>query len=89
MTKAELKETIQRAMGNNYGYKPALSKIVLLESSDDGSYARFSVGSIEYTYTHYYTIGDYTNPANAIAFGTIERVARYVLKNGEYDRIRL
>lgn len=85
----DMKETIQVAMGNNYGYKPPLYKIVILESADDGSYARFSIGSIEYTYTHSYTIGDFANPYNKVAFGTIERVARYVLKNGEYDRIRL
>ena len=51
--KEQLKKTAQVALESEYGFKPALDKIVLLEGSDDRTYILFRVGSHEYRFNSY------------------------------------
>lgn len=50
MKKIVLKKTVQFALENEYGFKPALNDIVLLEASDDRTYIRFRVNEHEYAF---------------------------------------
>ena len=57
-TKKELKEIVQRALENKYGFKPSQKDITLLESSGDGTYIYFKVNK-EYQFNSYInTYGD-------------------------------
>lgn len=51
--KMELKRTAQVALESEYGFKPALDRITLLEGSDDRTYILFRVGSHEYSFDSY------------------------------------
>lgn len=53
MNNNSLKKTAQAALESEYGFKPALEKIVLLEGSDDRTYIRFRVGVHEYSFRSY------------------------------------
>lgn len=48
-----MKETAQIALKEQYGFAPALNKIILLEGSDDRTYIRFMVGLHEYRFDSY------------------------------------
>lgn len=50
MTKDLLKKTAQAALESEYGFKPALADIVLLEASDNREYIRFTVRRHEYEF---------------------------------------
>ena len=50
MNNQKLKKTAQAALQSEYGFKPALDKIVLLEASDDRSYILFRVGLHDYRF---------------------------------------
>ena len=49
-TKAELKQIAQAALKSNYGFKPSLKEIVLLEAYGDGTYILFEVNENEYSF---------------------------------------
>ena len=70
--KRNLKLTAQAALENEYGFKPALKDIVLLEGSDDRTYILFRVKNHEYRFTsHIFNInvGDVW-----VGDGTIEKI---------------
>lgn len=48
--KIDFKKTVQTALFYEYGFKPALKDITLLESSDDKTYIRFKVAYCEYVF---------------------------------------
>ena len=49
-TKTELKQIIRTALESEYGFAPAISKIVLLEASGDGTYIMASINGKEYQF---------------------------------------
>ena len=49
-TKNELKKIMQTALESEYGFAPALSKIVLLEACGDGTYIMASINGKEYQF---------------------------------------
>lgn len=51
--KNELRKTAQISLESEYGFKPALNDIVLLEGSDDRTYIRFRVHQHEYVFSSY------------------------------------
>lgn len=53
MNKNELRKTAQLALESEYGFKPALNEIVLLEASDDRTYILFEVRGHEYSFNSY------------------------------------
>lgn len=53
MNKNLMKKTAQAALESEYGFKPALNEIVLLEASDDRTYIRFKVRDHEYVFSSY------------------------------------
>lgn len=53
----KLKRTAQAALESEYGFKPSLQSIVLLEGSDDRTYIRFRVRNHEYSF-HSYLFSD-------------------------------
>jgi hypothetical protein len=54
-TKKELKEIVQVALENEYGFKPFQKDITLLESSGDGTYIYFKVNNNVYQFLSYIT----------------------------------
>lgn len=57
MNKKLMKETAKAALESEYGFKPSLQSIVLLEGSDDRKYIRFRVKDHEYS-LHSYLFSD-------------------------------
>lgn len=53
LNKKELKIIAQRALESEYGFKPILSEIILLEDDGEGTYIRFTVKNHEYEFTSY------------------------------------
>ena len=53
MNKEHIKKTAQAALDSEYGFKPALDKITLLEASDDRTYILFRVRNHEYRFDSY------------------------------------
>lgn len=49
-TKTELKQIIRTALESEYGFAPAISKIVLLEADMGGTYIMASVNGREYQF---------------------------------------
>lgn len=47
MNKTELKRTAQKALKNEYGFAPAMNKIILLEADNMG-YVLFEINGKEY-----------------------------------------
>lgn len=66
-----VKETAQIALHEEYGFKPALDKIILLEACSDRTYILFRVG------THKYRFDSYTMPDGSVwaGSGTIEKLS--------------
>lgn len=74
MTKDIMKHTVQRAMENEYGFRPPLSQITLLEAADDRTYILFSVNKHEYRFTSFIsTIGGCETVW--VGKGTIEKLS--------------
>jgi len=71
MKNIELKKTAQAALESEYGFKPALEKIVLLEGSDDRTYIRFRVSTHEYSFNSY----KWLDGSVWVGSGTIEKVS--------------
>lgn len=72
MTKDLLRKTAQIALGSEYGFKPSLGDIVLLEGSDDRTYIRFTVKGHEYVFRTF----KYSDGGVWCGRGTIEKVER-------------
>ena len=53
MNKTEIRKTAQLTLESEYGFKPALNDIVLLEASDDRTYILFRVRNHEYSFRSY------------------------------------
>jgi len=53
MNNTWIKKTAQAALESEYGFKPGLEKIRLLEASDDRTYIRFKIYEHEYTFSSY------------------------------------
>ena len=53
LRKKELKIIVQRALESEYGFKPTLSEIILLEDDSEGTYIRFTVKNHEYEFNSY------------------------------------
>lgn len=70
-TNREFKLTAQAALKSEYGFKPALDKIVLLESCDDRTYIRFKVEGHEYSFNSY----TFADGSVWVGSGTIEKVS--------------
>lgn len=70
MNKELLKKTAQAALDSEYGFKPALERIVLLEASDDRTYIRFRVKDHEYSFNSY----KWPDGSVWVGSGTIEKV---------------
>ena len=51
--KSSMKHTAQAALKSEYGFKPTLESIILLEGCDDRTYIRFIVGAQEYAFRSY------------------------------------
>lgn len=66
-----LKHTAQVALNSEYGFKPALDSIVLLEGSDDRTYIRFKVRGHEYVFRSYL----FSDGSVWCGSGTIEKVS--------------
>lgn len=49
-TKGELKQIIRTALKAEYGFAPAISDIILLESDEDGTYIMASINGKEYQF---------------------------------------
>lgn len=69
MNKELIKKTAQAALESEYGFKPALDKIVLLEASDDRTYILFRVGRHEYRFESY----KWSDGSVWVGEGTIEK----------------
>lgn len=69
--KMELKKTVQVALESEYGFKPSLDAIILLEGSDDRTYIRFRVREHEYTFNTY----KFSDGSVWCGKGTIEKVS--------------
>ena len=65
-----LKKTAQAALESEYGFKPSLNKIVLLEGSDDRTYIRFKVKNHEYVFSSY----KFADGSVWVGSGTIEKI---------------
>ena len=52
-TKIELKHIVSTALKSEYGFAPALNKIILLEAHGDGTYILSRVGVHEYRFDSY------------------------------------
>ena len=52
-TKAELKRTVQVALEYEYGFKPSLANIKILNSNWNGTYIILKVGNRKYTFKSY------------------------------------
>lgn len=78
MTKQELKRIAQEALDSEYGFKPALDRITLLESNDDGTYIAFTVRG------RYYAFRSYRWASGEIwcGSGTIEKLPEYDIPEG-------
>ena len=53
MNKTELKKTMQAALYLEYGFKPSLSDITLLEGSGDGAYILARINSHTYRFNSF------------------------------------
>lgn len=73
MTKQELKRIAQEALDSEYGFKPALDRVTLLESNDDGTYIAFTVRG------RYYAFRSYRSYAGGVwcGAGTVEKMPEY------------
>lgn len=69
--KTKLKKTAQAALESEYGFKPALNDIVLLEGSDDRTYILFSVKNHEYRFDSY----KWSDGSVWVGNGTIEKLS--------------
>lgn len=49
-TNTELKKIIRTALESEYGFAPAISKIILLEADRGGTYIRASINGKEYQF---------------------------------------
>ena len=70
MNKTNLKKTAQAALDSQYGFRPALDAIVLLEGSDDRTYIRFRVRQHEYSFRSY----KFDDGSVWVGSGTIEQI---------------
>lgn len=69
--KNNMKHTAQAALKSEYGFKPALESIILLEGCDDRTYIRFQVGTHEYAFHSY----KFEDGSVWVGSGTIEKVS--------------
>lgn len=72
MTRLEMKEIMQAALKNEYGFAPAICNIRLLEISIDGTYICAIVNGNIYKFSSYYMNGK-TNGV-WVGKGTIEKI---------------
>lgn len=75
-TNAQLKKIMQSALNSEYGFKPALADIKLMESNDTGTYIAATVKG------HYYSFRSYSWADGSIwcGAGTIEKQPEYDVK---------
>lgn len=71
MNNTAMKKTAQAALLSEYGFKPSLEKIVLLEGSDDRTYIRFRVGMHEYSFNS----SRWPDGSVWVGSGTVEKVS--------------
>jgi len=71
MNKELIKKTAQAALESEYGFKPALDKITLLEASDDRTYILFLVRNHEYRFESYRL----SDGSVWVGHGTIEKLS--------------
>lgn len=71
MTKDKIKKTAQAALRSEYGFKPSLNDIVLLEASDDRTHILFRVKGHEYRFTSYL----FNDGSIWCGNGTIEKIS--------------
>ena len=64
-----IKETAQEALDCEYGFKPALKDITLLEASDDRTYILFEIKGRQYRFSSY----KFSNGAVWVGPGPIEK----------------
>lgn len=69
--KINMKHTAQAALKSEYGFKPSLENIILLEGCDDRTYIRFQVGTHEYAFHSY----KFEDGSVWVGNGTIEKVS--------------
>lgn len=69
--KNNMKHTAQAALKSEYGFKPTLESIILLEGCDDRTYIRFRVGAHEYAFNSY----KFEDGSVWVGSGTIEKVS--------------
>lgn len=77
-TKKDMKITAQKALEAEYGFAPAISKIILLEASGDRTYIYFRVRDQRYTFRStidVYGVDESGEPLEAIwvGRGTLEK----------------
>ena len=70
MKKEMIKKTAQAALESEYGFKPALANIVLLEASDDRTYILFKVRQHTYRFDSY----AWDDGSVWVGSGTIEKL---------------
>lgn len=69
--KEALKKTAQAALESEYGFKPAMKDIVLLEGADDRTYIRFRVRNHEYSFNSY----KWADGSVWVGSGTLEKIS--------------
>ena len=72
MTKLELKQIMQAALKNEYGFAPTKNDIKLLESNDDGTYILVNINGNIYRFCSSYRNGKINGVW--VAKGTIEKI---------------
>lgn len=73
-TKIELKHKVSTALKSEYGFAPALNKIILLEAHGDGTYILFRVGIHEYRYDSYFFFPEGSDNTVWYESGTIQKL---------------
>ena len=70
---AEMKRIAQAALNSEYGFKPSLDDIRMMESNDDGTYLAFTVRG------RYYAFRSYRLATGGVwcGSGTIEKLPEY------------
>lgn len=68
--KTNMRYTAQLALKSEYGFKPSLESIILLEGCDDRTYIRFQIGIHEYVFSSY----KLEDGSVWVGNGTIEKV---------------
>ena len=71
MKNIDMKKTAQAALDSEYGFKPSLDKIILLEAAGDRTYILFRVGK------HQYRFDSYLWPDGSVwvGTGTVEKLS--------------